>query len=120
MDINDAHHRMLTALAGGLRRAVLAGSAPETITDLFERLLSYMAMHFAHEERLMMQNKFPDFEAHRRMHEMALQTIRKLDQAFRDGDTNAAAQASDFINDWESRHIPGSDAQLRDYFGRKS
>lgn len=64
----DAQHQELFARADALMAAVLKGNASEEIEEAFIFLERYCRSHFAAEEVLMKQSRYPEIEAHRALH----------------------------------------------------
>lgn len=77
-----------------------------------------MGMHFATEDRLMVQSDYPDAPAHRGEHDFALDTCRRLEREFLAGDRAAAEELLVFLKQWRNTHLPGADKRLVKYLSR--
>lgn len=116
----DSQHQVLFGLIRDLENATRLRDARPVVVDCFQRLLSYMAVHFAAEERRMAEAHYKDIENHRREHETALNTARRLGKKFsqeqHEAESEAAREAVSFLRSWSRVHIPGADAKLVSFF----
>ena len=112
----DEHHRLIFRLVGQLKADLVSGSSEGVMADHFERLLSYLAMHFAAEDGLMLATQFSGFAAHRLEHDGVLEKLRRLDEDYRAGRKAAIYEASRVMTDWIEHHVNGSDAEFDAYF----
>jgi hemerythrin len=108
----DSQHELLFGIAAGLQEALNNEGGDASVGDYLERLLAYMAFHFATEDRLMSDSDYPEADTHRREHAAALTTARRLDRAFRSGRKIAAVKTLAFIEKWAAEHIPRADRAL--------
>ena len=67
--IIDSEHRELFAAINRLMDACSVGKGRSTLVPTLDFLEKYVDTHFAHEEQLQQQNKYPDYSAHRTFHE---------------------------------------------------
>ena len=65
----DAQHQTLFAAAEELYVAMSTGQGKAAVGRTLDRLVQYTATHFAHEERLMRLNDYPDLAAHKVQHD---------------------------------------------------
>jgi len=107
--IFDTFNRFLTACRGG--------HGTEKLNDLLWFLSSYVATHFANEERLMQQVGFPGFDDHHRLHTDFVVEIDKLMGRFvREGPTEElVATVNTFISNWLTDHISVMDWNIGHY-----
>lgn len=108
----DPQHELLFGIAAGLQEALNKEAEDAAVGDYLERLLAYMAFHFATEDRLMSESDYPEADNHRSEHAAALTTARRLDRAFRSGKKIAAVKTLAFIEKWATEHIPRADRAL--------
>ena len=67
--IIDSEHRELFAAINRLMDACSVGKGRSTLVPILDFLEKYVDSHFALEEQLQQQNKYPDYSAHRTFHE---------------------------------------------------
>jgi hemerythrin-like metal-binding protein len=64
----DREHERLLEQVNILVNAIVAQNDPAVIQSVIEFLNTYITDHFSHEERYMMDNDYPDVEAHIALH----------------------------------------------------
>jgi hemerythrin len=105
----DAQHQNLFAIARELHAAMVAGQGKAALSRILDRLVSYTAVHFAHEERLMRLNDYPDLPAHKAEHDALTKQVVKFQDDFNAGRATMTVQLLQFLKDWLQRHIQQSD-----------
>ena len=105
----DAQHQNLFAIARELHTAMLAGQAKASLAKILDRLVQYTASHFAHEERLMRLNDYPDLPAHKAEHDALTAQVKTFHADFQAGRVILTVQLLQFLKDWLQKHIKGSD-----------
>lgn len=104
---------LLRELAEDLRRAGTHADRP-VVEDCFERLWSYIGLHFATEDRLMMLVSYPGDGHHRGEHDAAMVALRGLEQTCDWGHPDAARNLIAFIQSWLEKHL-AEDEKLAAY-----
>lgn len=74
----DQEHRELLAAVNQLMDACASGKGRAAIDPTVKFLLSYVDKHFADEERLQVQSKYPGYAAHKQFHESYKTTLRQI------------------------------------------
>jgi hemerythrin len=110
-------HKLLGQVERRLSTALSDGNST-SISDSFERVLSFMSLHFATEDRLMILTHYSGFAVHKGEHEEALGNIRRLEQKFLAGNSAAGQELLMFIKQWRSKHQTGADKRLAQHFAR--
>ena len=106
----DADHQRLVDLFNLLNRTLEEKAAPDYIEAVLAELIACTDWHFKHEERLMLQYRYPDYQKHRQEHEELLASIRDL-QAQRQGRL-LSDDDIEFLEHWLTGHILGLDMDL--------
>ena len=106
----DGQHRNLFAVAAELH-ATLTG--PETqnklaVHRLVDRLIRYTVIHFALEERLMLQSHYPGFERHKLEHNGLTEQVLVFQRSYETGHVSAPDQLQFFV-EWFGHHIQEMD-----------
>jgi hemerythrin-like metal-binding protein len=84
----------------------------ETIKQLLEKIYSAVAEHFLHEEQLMWNTTYPEYEAHKRNHEKLLVTLRgNIDRFVEDPGHDVHILQRTLAN-WFGRHFSTFDLRL--------
>jgi hemerythrin len=100
----DAEHDHQLALLLALKDAC-AGDEKKRAAELVDQLDDYTNMHFLFEETLMIQTRYPSYNAHRREHEQLIRELRSLRGAVIEGPVEAVASAAGAIEQWLLQHI---------------
>ncbi len=110
----DEQHQHLFALAN----AFLAAKDSDAQTQCAMRLYKHTREHFGHEERLMRELHFPDYQAHVDSHNQLISRLNAVSDTIAKGSlTEQDVQA--FMTDWALHHIPLSDAKLSQYLATR-
>lgn len=114
----DSQHRQLVALANALNEAMLQRADDEVLRKQFAGLVSYAAMHFTSEERLMAQSAYPAALEHRKEHERLLLDLYRMRGDHAPG-VRQVVQALALLHDWLREHIETSDRQLAAFLAQR-
>lgn len=118
----DSEHRQLIQAVNDLLAACSQGKGRAELEKTTRFLSDYTAKHFAHEEMLQKQSKYPDYINHRRLHEefkkVVADLLRRLEQQ---GPTVAlVGEVNTAIGGWLVKHIKQEDAKLAAYLKSNS
>jgi hemerythrin len=105
----DAQHQKLFAIGRELFAAMSAGQGKASLARILDRLVQYTAVHFAHEERLMRLNDYPDFQAHKAEHDALTRQVLAFQADFEGGRVSMTVQLLQFLKEWLEKHIKISD-----------
>lgn len=105
----DAQHQNLFAVAHELYKAMSAGQGKFALSRILDRLVQYTVVHFAHEERLMRQNDYPNLAQHQEEHAALTRQVLQFQTDFRAGRVAMTVQLLNFLKTWLEQHIQGSD-----------
>lgn len=78
----DQEHRELIAAVNKLLDACTAGTALDQMKETVKFLNDYVNRHFAHEEQLQQQSKYPGYAAHKAFHDKFKRTLVEITGAF--------------------------------------
>ena len=111
----DRQHQHLFALFNMLYDAMQEGRASDVIQEVLDHVVDYTAYHFAHEELLFRQYRYPDEAAHRSEHEQLSRQAKELAQRLRVARGDVSMATLKFLCDWLNHHILGSDKKFAPY-----
>ncbi len=74
----DNEHKQLIKAADELVEACGQGKGRQELGNAVEFLSNYTKTHFAHEEELMVKNKYPDYTSHRSWHQAYIKEIENV------------------------------------------
>jgi hemerythrin len=112
----DAQHQELFRRAERLILALRGGDRAE-VAPLVVYLSEYAATHFADEERLMAEVRYPEAAEHRAAHEAFRKEFRELVKDYeRKGPTPLVALTlHNWLSDWLRRHVSTVDVRLASF-----
>jgi hemerythrin-like metal-binding protein len=108
----DAEHASLFALLNALAEALQNGRDPR---PPFRQVIGAAARHFAGEERLMADARYPGAAGHREQHQRLLAEVAGLAL---DGEDVSTSLVLRYLQDWLSRHIDGADREFAGHLNR--
>lgn len=110
----DSEHRQLIQAINDLLKACSSGKGRDELAKTTRFLSDYTAKHFAHEEMLQKQSKYPDYINHRRYHENFKKVVADLcGRLDKEGPTIAlVGQVNTAIAGWLVNHIKQEDTKL--------
>ena len=109
IDGMDNQHRRLFDLINELSEAVSEGKGRDVMMPVLDSLIDYTAKHFADEERLLEEIRYPELDAQRRSHEAFVAKVLESRAGFESGTGMVASEVINFLNDWLVKHIGGMD-----------
>jgi hemerythrin len=117
----DAQHQELFRRAERLVTALRAGE-PGEVARVVRYLSDYVVLHFAAEERYMLEIGFPDLEGHRALHESfrADFDVMAADLARKGPTPLVALTLHNWLSDWLRRHVGGLDVEIGRYAAAKA
>ena len=101
----DGQHQNLFRIARELSDAMMAGQGRQTLARTLDRLVQYTSVHFAHEERLMQDHKYPAFAAHKAEHDALTNKALELQKNFEQGRVAMSVEVLQFLKSWLEHHI---------------
>ena len=108
IELIDEQHQRLMAMIAELDQAEGEGTGGLLISYVLQELMRYVVTHFEDEEQLMMRHDFPGLTSHRQEHDFYVERLKHIQESYHDGDT-LTRQTLDFLKDWISCHIKGTD-----------
>ncbi len=112
IDDVDQEHKDLIDVINRLHELLLADDAGLTVPAFFARLIEGVSAHFALEEMIMGESRYPDLEAHREDHARLLDEIRDLVEAFGQAEEIDSVDLAMRLEPWFSHHFATHDLRL--------
>ncbi len=112
-EIDDQHKRIFDNF-NAFSVACREGHGAEKLNDLFWFLGSYVATHFANEERLMQRVGFPDYPGHYEQHTEFIGKVDALMKRFaKEGPTlDLVLTVNEVVKSWLIEHISEMDRTI--------
>jgi hemerythrin len=104
----DDEHKQLIKMINTLHDAMKQGKGRQALLPLLDELTDYALNHFAHEESLMVQHKYPEYEQHKKIHADFAKKISEY-KKLHDQQLLSANQLLNILRDWLISHICNTD-----------
>jgi hemerythrin len=105
----DAQHKNLVSILNQLHQAMSLGHGKDVLGGILNSLIGYTKAHFAAEEKLMQQNRYPDIVAHKKEHELLTAKVVDFQRNFDAGRIGVGVEVMQFLSGWLQGHIRGTD-----------
>lgn len=117
----DHQHQQLFDTLNKLQDAMKSGSGKKEVANTVDFLAEYTKTHFREEEEIMQKNNYPDYVAHKRIHEHFLKTVENHKKQVQDGDVNLSLVVKLYqeLGDWLTKHIGLVDKKLGEFLSSK-
>jgi len=113
LEIDTQHMELVNRLNALVSIGHDAASREETQKTL-DMLEKYIVKHFTDEEELQRKNNYPEYESHKKMHQVFIDEFEKLKKEF-DVNGNSLKFTMDLNNsliNWIVKHIKSADVEL--------
>jgi hemerythrin len=121
LEIDSQHMELVNRLNALMSMGHDAASKEETqkTMDLLEE---YIIKHFADEEELQKKNKYPEYESHKKLHELYIGEFQKLKKEFADNGHSLkfTMDLNNSLINWIVKHIKSADVELGKFLKNKS
>jgi len=113
----DSQHQELINRVNELLEASRKGKGRDEIGRILDFLGTYVVQHFAAEERLMLEHKYPEYPAHQQKHQAFLADFGGLRYQFQtEGATPLLViQVQRRVVDWLLTHIQKEDRRIAEF-----
>ena len=105
----DAQHKQLITLINNLHSAMSQGRGKDVLQKTLDELINYTKIHFATEEKLMMEANYKELIEHRQVHKILTQQVIRLQNKFKEGKALLTMEVMEFLKNWLIEHIEGTD-----------
>jgi hemerythrin len=105
----DRQHQGLFDTINELNRALASGEGARVADPVLQKLVKYVLTHFAAEEALMTEYKFPGLDAHRMEHQKFAQAVTKFLEDYHAGKPGVPVSLLLFLQEWLKGHIRKTD-----------
>ena len=118
VDIVDNEHKGLFKMVCDLMQESKEGNAKEASGKALDFLGEYVVHHFAHEEALMRQCRYPYAGEHKNAHDKFINTFHALKEKFERSHDNLSAtiEIKHAAMSWIINHIKVIDKRFTDYY----
>jgi hemerythrin len=117
--IVDTQHKNLVNILNELHQAMVGGHGKDKLGQVLSNLIKYTQVHFATEEKLMQAHGYTDFPAHKAEHDQLTSRVLEYRRKFLANEIGLTVEVMDFLKDWLSKHILGSDKKYAPFLNAK-
>lgn len=115
----DRDHKKLISLINQLQTAVDYSTGEEFEREALDAALGYTKHHFSLEEKLMSENGYPDYEAHKAEHQKMIDKVNDLMTNYSNNPHDTLHDAQVFLKEWLIHHINGTDQKYSGFLQEK-
>lgn len=108
----DREHQKIIALVNELYVAIAVGAVDVKKNRILDALVQYASDHFQHEEQLLRECNYPNFESHKALHnDMRQRTL----EFHKNLNSVEGPELLAFLKQWWINHIQAEDKQYSPY-----
>jgi hemerythrin len=107
----DLEHQKLFDIINGLYEGMKAGKGKDVLGPVINQLITYTERHFASEEAALRRANYDQLEQQIAQHRTFIARVKKFSSDFASGAAGLSVEVLDFLKDWLSQHIKGTDQQ---------
>ncbi len=109
IEVIDQQHRMIVDYINKLDDARASGQKNDVVARVIGDLVDYTVSHFAFEESLQEEAKYPYLKAHKRVHDIFVRRVGEYQERFKLGE-DISGELHRLMFNWLFSHIQGDDA----------
>lgn len=114
----DSQHKDIIEKMNDIRVACGNGTAADSLLKTLKFLENYVQEHFADEEKLQIESKYPKYNEHKQAH---IEFIKKIDELMAQFEKEGASlpliiSTNNTIFDWFVKHINNVDKEFAQYY----
>jgi hemerythrin len=116
----DWDHKELFTKINDVYQAIATRKDQCILQKTIESLTAFAGTHFEKEERLMLENRFPEYEWHKKKHEKFMEDVLEMrDEISSNGMKKHNAELVSFFKDWIINHILTADRKYGPFLNQK-
>lgn len=114
-ELIDKQHMKLFGIANELVEAVNNKTNYAIIAETLSELLKYAGSHFKAEEQLLEERKYPNLQAHKKLHNDFRHQVAMFTKEATLDKNAVQLKLINYISDWILFHTSKSDLEYKDY-----
>ena len=108
----DKEHKELVELINTLHQKVMAKESKTTVSEFFDQLASKISDHFEHEEDLMREQSYFEYDAHKADHKKLLEELTEIRDNYDIGAyLDFEGDLAKHLDDWFTIHFKTKEAR---------
>ena len=118
----DSQHKELFARADALLAAMSQGKSAQEVKPLLDFLDDYCSSHFASEEKLMREKRYPGLQEHAAQHAIFVKQFQEVVEQFRAKGPSITVSlgVQKLVSGWLVQHIGSVDTKLGSFLMARS
>ncbi len=113
----DDEHREMMDLINDIYAKLASDPDADQVDECLGDIYNTISLHFALEEKLMRNNRYSEYAAHKDDHEVLLDQIRDLMDDYHDDPQSGSGRLAEGLADWFVAHFSTFDARLHGALG---
>ena len=118
----DDQHQYWVLLMNHLHETIQVMVDKTVAEQALMGILKYTRVHFADEERLLLENNYPDYASHKKLHDDFVSQINELKKSIEQGkqsDWRSVLEVINIMSRWLKDHIQGADQKYASFLKGK-
>ena len=117
----DQQHKQLFKLTSDIVESYMSGKSSELVAKTLDFLAEYTVKHFADEEALQIQYDFPEYKAHKKMHDDFKETVTDLIAKYKanDNSVDLHSTVNSIVVRWLVQHIQREDSKIAQHIRKR-
>jgi len=120
LNLIDNQHKKLVDILNRLHESMSKGKGNEVLESVIKDLITYTKTHFADEEKLMIENKYSQYDSHFIEHSNFIVKVEQVYNDFSAGKIGLSMELMYFLKNWLLNHIMVVDKKFGDFMQIKS
>ena len=108
VDVIDKQHKKIVDYINQLDDASSSGENREVVARVIINLVDYTVSHFASEESMQQEARYPFLKAHKKLHELFVKRVGEYQERFEQGE-DITAELHRLMFNWLYGHIKNED-----------
>jgi hemerythrin len=108
----DDEHKEIFEMVARLQKSLSSAGPPAERRKLLEDLVTSVADHFAHEERLMRAARYGSLRWHKQQHDAARKKVQQFALRIKRHDSTAGTALVEYLQSWLHNHTRVADRML--------
>ena len=115
----DEQHRKIIDLINKLIQVQDLSVDSQVLQDALAEMLKYSGQHLRYEEKLLLDNSYPDFDNHKKFHEEYMHKVGRFSISAMEADNTVPRDVINYLKNWWEHHILIEDMKYRSFFKDK-
>ncbi len=115
----DEQHRQLVELLNSFYSSMYMGEGRKMVGKTLNELARYTQTHFSYEEKQMIRYQYPGYVDHKEIHAKMTARVFQLIDDFEHGNIYNPVQVANFLKNWLTKHILGTDMKFGNFVNGK-